>query len=120
MAAHIYGHPCDMQPICDIARKYQSQVIKVAVEVHGAAFSFFANKNATTSGGGMVVTDNEELANRCRYFSNLCFRFHGPRLYIHNGIGFNYRMSDVHAAIGLAQVQRLDMYVEMRRRNNIL
>ena len=68
----------------------------------------------------MVLTDNEELAEKCRYFKNLCFPLKGPREYRHDHIGFNYRMSNLHAALGLAQVEQIDRYVEARRKNNRL
>ncbi|MHA1381690.1 MAG: DegT/DnrJ/EryC1/StrS family aminotransferase [Candidatus Helarchaeota archaeon] len=134
MPVHIYGHPCNMQPIWDLAKKYDLKIIEDAAEVHGAeyngkkcgslgdiaAFSFYANKIATTGEGGMVVTDNDELAEKCRYYKNLCFPLKGDRSYIHNDIGFNYRMSNIHAAIGLAQIELADQYVQMRRYNNSL
>ena len=64
----------------------------------------------------MVVTNNEELASKCRYFKNLCFPLEGSRTYMHNHIGFNYRMSNIHAAIGLAQTENISKYVEARRK----
>ena len=134
MPVHIYGHPCDMQPIWELAGKYHLKIVEDAAEVHGAeyrgkkcgalgdiaAFSFFANKIATTGEGGMVLTNDGALAEKCRYRKNLCFPLGGNRTYQHNDIGFNYRMSNLHAAIGLAQVERLDHYVEARRRVNDL
>jgi perosamine synthetase len=130
MPVHIYGHPCEMEPIWELADKYNLIVIEDAAEVHGAeyngkrcgslgdiaAFSFYANKIATTGEGGMVVTNNEELASKCRYFKNLCFPLEGSRTYMHNHIGFNYRMSNIHAAIGLAQTENISKYVEARRK----
>jgi len=134
MPVHIYGHPCDMNPINALAQKYGLKIIEDAAEVHGseyygnkcgslgdvAAFSFFANKIATTGEGGMVVTNDDEIARRCRYHKNLCFPLTGIRNYQHSDIGFNYRMSNLHAAIGLAQVERLDFYVARRRSNHAL
>lgn len=134
MPVHIYGHPCDMDPILSVARRHNLKVLEDAAEVHGAeyrgkkcgslgdiaAFSFFANKVATAGEGGMVLVDDDELANRCRYHKNLCFPLSGNREYKHHDIGFNYRMSNLHAAVGLAQVERLDYYVESRRRINSL
>ena len=131
MPVHIYGHPCDMGQICEIAKKYGLNIVEDAAEAHGAeykgkktgsfgdisAFSFFANKNITTGEGGMVVTSSKELSDKCRYFKNLCFPLHGKRSYIHKDIGFNYRMSNLHAAIGLAQVEKADEYRAMRIRN---
>jgi perosamine synthetase len=134
MPVHIYGHPCEMDAIQKLAVKYKLKIIEDAAEVHGAeyrvkkcgslgdiaAFSFFANKIATTGEGGMVVTDDDDLAEKCRYHKNLCFPTKGPRSYMHNDIGFNYRMSNVHAAIGLAQVEKIDEYINLRRKNNSL
>lgn len=131
MPVHIYGHPCDMESILEIAGKHNLLVIEDAAEAHGAeykgkkvgsfghlnAFSFFANKNITTGEGGMVVTDHADLADRCRYFRNLCFPLDAPRTYMHEHIGFNYRMSNLHAAIGLAQVEKADDYRAMRIKN---
>jgi len=134
LPVHIYGHPCEMDAINKIAKKYKLKVLEDAAEVHGAlyknkkcgslgdisAFSFFANKIATTGEGGMVLTDNDELAEKCRYYKNLCFPLNGSRNYQHDNIGFNYRMSNLHAAIGLAQVEKLDEYVAIRIKNNQL
>jgi perosamine synthetase len=134
LPVHIYGHPCEMDRINSIAKKNRLKVLEDAAEVHGAeykgkkcgslgdiaAFSFFANKIATTGEGGMVVTDDDELAEKCRYHKNLCFPINGPRIYKHDEIGFNYRMSNLHAALGLAQVEKLNYYVERRISNNKL
>jgi perosamine synthetase len=132
MPVHIYGHPCAMEAIRDIARRHSLLILEDAAEVHGAtyqgtkcgvlgdiaAFSFFANKVATTGEGGMVVTNDDGLAQRCRYFKNLCFPLGAAREYRHDHIGFNYRMSNLHAAIGLAQVEKLESYVALRRANH--
>jgi perosamine synthetase len=134
MVVHVYGHPCDMDRIRDIAGRRGLKIIEDAAEVHGAeyngkkcgslgdiaCFSFFANKIVTTGEGGMVVTDDEELARKCRYYKNLCFSLGGTRNYVHEDIGFNYRMSNLHAAIGLAQTEDIEQYVAMRRRNHAL
>lgn len=134
LPVHIYGHPCEMNTINNIAKKYNLKVLEDAAEVHGAeykekkcgalgdiaAFSFFANKIATTGEGGMVLTNDDDLAEKCRYHKNLCFPLNGQRNYQHNNIGFNYRMSNLHAALGLAQVEKLDYYVERRIENNRL
>lgn len=134
MPVSIFGNPCDMDLIRRIAARYNLRVIEDAAEAHGAeykgkktgaladitAFSFFANKNLTTGEGGMVVTDDKRLADQCRYFKNLCFSLSAPRNYIHEDIGFNYRMSNLHAAVGLAQVQKADEYRAMRIRNACL
>ncbi len=131
MPVHIYGLPCDMDPLLALARKHGLRVIEDAAEAigsryHGRAcgalgdfgcFSFFANKVITTGEGGMVVTDDAALAEQLRYYKNLCFPLKGPRRYVHEHLGFNYRMPNTSAAIGLAQLERVDDYVA-RRRNN--
>jgi perosamine synthetase len=132
LPVHIMGLLCDMPAINRIAKKHNLAVLEDAAEAHGAeycgqkagsfgdiaAFSFFANKNLTTGEGGMVVTDSAELFDRCRYHKNLCFPLSGGREYVHNDIGFNYRLSNLHAAIGLAQTEKADELRQMRRRNH--
>jgi perosamine synthetase len=131
MPVSIFGQPCEMETIWALAKKYKLAVLEDAAESHGAeykgiktgcladitAFSFFANKNLTTGEGGMIVTDNEDLYKKAKYYKNLCFPLDAPRDYTHNDIGFNYRMSNIHAAIGLAQVEKADDYKEMRIKN---
>lgn len=131
MPVSIFGHPCDMDTIDRLAQKYGLKVIEDAAESHGAeykgkrtgsladisAFSFYANKNITTGEGGMIVTNDESLYKKSQYFKNLCFPLDAPRNYLHNDMGFNYRMSNLHAAIGLAQVEKADEYIRMRIRN---
>ena len=82
-----------------------------------ACFSFFANKLITTGEGGMVVTSDPELSARLRYFKNLCFPRVGPRRYLHEDVGFNYRMPNLLAAFGLGQLECADKYLAARRRN---
>jgi len=134
MPVHIFGKMCDMDAIKALADKYHLYIIEDAAEAHGAlykgkkagsfsdiaAFSFFANKNITTGEGGMVITNNKEVYDRARYFKNVCFPLDGPRNYQHDDIGYNYRMSNVVAAIGLAQVEKADDYRAMRIRNHEL
>lgn len=130
----IFGHPCDMAEINALAAKYGLIVIEDAAESHGAiykgkkvgtladitSFSFFANKNLTTGEGGALVTNSEDLYRKMQYYKNMCFPLDSPRNYMHNDIGFNYRMSNIHAAIGLAQVEKADEYRQMRIRNHYL
>lgn len=132
MPVHIFGNPCNMTEILKIAKKYNLFIVEDAAEAHGAeydgkkvgsfsdiaSFSFFANKNLTTGEGGMVVMNEEKHYNACRYYKNLCFPLNAPRIYEHENIGFNYRMSNVHAAIGLAQVEKADDYKNLRIENN--
>jgi perosamine synthetase len=131
MPVHIYGLPCDMDPLLDLASSHQLHIIEDAAEAIGSryrgkacgaigdqgCFSFFANKVVTTGEGGMVVTSDDSLAEKLRYFKNLCFPTTGPRRYVHEHIGFNYRMPNTVAALGLAQIEKADEYVS-RRRNN--
>lgn len=123
---HIYGQPCDMGQICAIAQKNNLFVIEDCAEAHGAkwrnkkvgsfgiisCFSFFGNKVITTGEGGMCITDNQELNEKMRIL-----RDHGmskERKYYHEIIGFNYRMTNLQAAIGLAQIERIDEILEWR------
>jgi perosamine synthetase len=134
MPVHIFGTVCDMAALQIIADTHGLALIEDAAEAHGAefkgrkagalskiaAFSFFANKNLTTGEGGMVVTDDDELAKACRYYKNMCFPLDAPRNYLHANLGYNYRMSNLHAALGLAQTERADHYRDLRRRNGAL
>jgi perosamine synthetase len=131
MPVHIYGLSCDMTPLLALAKARGLVVLEDAAEAIGSrydgkpcgalgelgCFSFFANKAITTGEGGMVVTSDDKLADELRYYKNLCFPLAGPRRYVHEHIGFNYRMPNTVAAIGLAQLERVDDYVEMRREN---
>ena len=129
MAVHIYGHPTDMDPLLALAKERGIAVLEDAAEAHGAAykgrrcgsladlaaFSFYANKAITSGEGGMVVTGDAALAEACRDLRNLSFPRSGGRVYLHDRIGFNYRMSNLQGAIGLAQLERIDTYVAARR-----
>jgi perosamine synthetase len=134
MPVHIFGNICDMDAMQKIAQKYKLFILEDAAEAHGAeykgkksgsfsdiaAFSFYANKNITTGEGGMVITSNEELYKQAKYFKNLCFPLDSSRNYLHADIGFNYRMSNIHAALGLAQTEKADYYRSLRIQNNQL
>ncbi|HEY8945863.1 MAG TPA: DegT/DnrJ/EryC1/StrS family aminotransferase [Polyangiaceae bacterium] len=131
MPVHVYGHACEMDAIRNIAARHDLLVIEDAAEAIGSryrgalcgaigdigCFSLFANKLITSGEGGLVVTRDERLAERLRYYKNLCFPLDGSRRYVHEDIGFNYRMPNVLAAIGLAQLERADYYLERRREN---
>jgi perosamine synthetase len=125
---HVFGTPCDMRALMAVAESRGIEVLEDAAEAHGAtfegekvgtfgacsAFSFYANKNLTTGEGGMVTTDDPELASRFRYLKNMCFPLNQLREYRHDEVGFNYRLSNLHAAIGLAQVEKADEYRDAR------
>jgi perosamine synthetase len=136
MPVHIYGHPVDMDPLLCTAKKHGLAVIEDAAEVHGAeylsgrntsnpvwrkcgsfgslsCFSFYANKLITTGEGGMVVTDDEALAERARSARNLAFQA-GRRFY-HEELGFNFRLTNLQAALGVAQLERIDQIVQQKR-----
>jgi perosamine synthetase len=128
---HVYGHACDMDALTAALAGHSVTVIEDAAEAIGseykgrrcgslselACFSFFANKLITTGEGGMVVTNDDELNGRLRYFKNLAFPRSGPRRYWHEHIGFNYRMPNLLAAFGLGQLECVDQFLANRRRN---
>lgn len=128
MVVHLYGLPVDMNEVMDIARRHDLKVIEDAAEMHGqtydgkpcgsfgdiSIFSFYPNKHITTGEGGMVVVDDEKLAERCRSLRNLCFQ-RDPR-YVHEEISDNYRFTNLQAAVGLAQLERLNESVEKKRK----
>lgn len=127
---HTYGHPVDTQPILELADKYELYIIEDAAEAHGAeyrgnktgslgdmgCFSFYANKIITTGEGGMIVTNDEELAEKARWLRAHAFGRHGKHFY-HEALGFGYRMSALQAAFGLAQLGRINEFVLTRRNN---
>lgn len=128
MVVHIYGHPVDMDPVMEVAKKHNLFVIEDCAEAHGAeykgkrvgsfgdisCFSFYANKIITTGEGGMVITDNRELADRARSLHSLSYG-RGPNKFMHEEVGYNYRMSNVIAAIGCAQLAKIEKIIEMKR-----
>lgn len=147
MPVHIYGHPVDMDPVLELARKYDLVVIEDAAEAHGAeylprvitnneneeaiengtiprgkkcgslgdisCFSFYANKIITTGEGGMVLTNNLEYAEKARSLRNLCFQ--RERRFYHTELGYNFRLTNLQAAVGLAQLERIDELVARKR-----
>lgn len=127
LVVHIYGLPVDMEPVMALAKKYNLLVIEDAAEMHGqtyngqpcgsfgdiSTFSFYPNKHVTTGEGGMVVCNNNELAGRCKHLRNLAFI--PERRFVHHELGWNYRFTNLQAAIGLAQLERLDYFIEKKR-----
>lgn len=126
MPVHLYGHPVNMPVVMDFARKHNLAVIEDCAEAHGAmvlnrtvgsfgdmgCFSFYANKVITTGEGGMIVTNDDHLAERARLLRNLAFT--RPR-FRHRELGFNYRMTNVQAAIGCGQLDRIEEIIEQKR-----
>jgi len=124
---HLYGHPCDMEAIIEIASRHNLYVVEDAAEAHGAeykgkkvgsfshisCFSFYGNKIITTGEGGMCLTNDNELAEKIRIL-----RDHGmspKRRYWHDVVGFNYRMTNLQAALGLAQLNKIERFIEKKR-----
>lgn len=132
LPVHVLGHPVDMDPLLAIAARYDLQVIEDATEALGAQYrgravgcplgpssraaclSFNGNKLITTGGGGMIVTDDEAFARRARYLTTQAKD--DPVEYVHHEIGYNYRLTNLQAALGVAQLERLKDHVEAKRR----
>ena len=124
---HIYGLPVDMNYVQSICQKYNLKLIEDAAEMIGqtcrhskcgsfgeiSTFSFYANKHITTGEGGMIVTDSEDIYERCKSLRNLCFQT--EKRFIHENLGWNYRMTNIQAALGLAQIERLDEIISRKR-----
>lgn len=128
MVVHIYGLPVDMDPVLNLAEKYGLKIIEDAAEMHGqtykgrpvgsfgelSTFSFYPNKHITTGEGGMIVTDDPVLAEKCRSLRNLCFI--PEKRFYHEELGFNFRMTNMQAALGVAQLERLAEFVVLKRK----
>lgn len=127
MPVHIYGHPVDMNPILALAQKYNLYVIEDAAEAHGAeyqsrkvgclgtagCFSFYINKIITTGEGGMLITNDERLAEKARLLKN--YATSKERRFFHHHVGLNYRLPNIQAAIGVAQLAKIDGFIERKR-----
>lgn len=127
MAVHLYGLPVDMDPLLELASRRGLAVIEDAAEVIGQTYkgrpcgsfgivstlSFYPNKHITTGEGGMILTDDEAAAARCRSLRNLCFL--PQKRFLHEELGFNFRMSNLQAAVGVAQAERIEETL-MRKR----
>ena len=126
MAVHIYGLPVDMDHLLGLADKYGLKVIEDAAEAHGlqykgkicgsfgdvSTFSFYPNKLITTGEGGIIVTNNNAIADKCRSLRNLCFQ--SKKRFFHEELGWNFRMTNIQAALGLAQIERLDEFIKKK------
>ena len=127
MPVHIYGHPVDMDPLLDLAKKHNLTVIEDAAEAHGAeykgrrcggfgdisCFSFYANKIITTGEGGMLLTNDEAVANRLRSMRNVCFK--KERRFYHTELGHNFRLTNMQAALGLGQLEHIEEALQHKR-----
>lgn len=128
MVVHMYGLPVDMDPVMELARKYHLMVIEDGAEAHGLEYrgqkcgsfgdisimSFYPNKHVTTGEGGMVLTDHERMYERCNSFRNLC---HKPGYrFVHEELGFNYRMSNIQAAVGVAQLEKIEEHLQKKQK----
>ena len=127
MVVHIYGLPVDMEPIVSLARDHGLKIIEDGAEQIGqtyrgkmigsfgdvSTFSFYPNKHLTTGEGGMVVVDDEHLASRCRSIRNLCFI--PERRFVHHELGNNFRMTNLQAALGVAQLERIEEFLSIKR-----
>lgn len=128
LAVHIYGHPCEMEALGAIARRHGLKLIEDAAEAHGAmvngrrcgslsdlaTFSFYANKIVTTGEGGMVVTSDAALAAHLRAHRNLCFG-KDTRRFVHEDFGYNYRLTNLQAALGVAQLEHVEEAIARKR-----
>ena len=124
---HIYGLPVDIKPVLELAGKYDLKVIEDAAEMHGqtcygkkcgsfgdiSIFSFYPNKHITTGEGGMVLTDDANIAEKCKELRNLCFQ--PKRRFVHEDLGWNYRMTNLQAALGVAQLESIKGKVKRKR-----
>jgi len=129
IVVHTYGLPVDMDAVMNIAAKFNLKVIEDAAEMMGQSYknkpcgsfgdistlSFYSNKNITTGEGGMLLTNSLDLANRCSDLRNLCFHSNPEMRFIHEKLGWNLRMTNLQAALGVAQMERLDWVIERKR-----
>lgn len=128
LVVHIYGLPVEMDLILALCKKHDLKLIEDAAEVHGqtyngrmcgsfgdiSTFSFYPNKHITTGEGGMILCNNFEISEKCKKLRNLSFEPNGRR-FIHNEIGWNYRMTNLQAALGVAQLEKIEHHIERKR-----
>lgn len=127
LVVHLFGHPVDMDPVVELAGKQNLKIIEDCAEAHGAeykgrkvgslgdvaCFSFYSNKIITSGEGGMVVTNNPQIAETVRSYGNFCYGKN--QKFMHEGIGYNYRMPNISAALGLGQLQRIDEILKKKQ-----
>ena len=128
LVVHLFGHPVDMDPVISIAKKHNLFVIEDCAEAHGATykgkkvgsigdvgcFSFYANKIITTGEGGMLTTNNSDLAKKAQSLKSLAFGEHNK--FMHQYIGYNYRMTNLQSALGCAQLEKIETIIDKKRR----
>ena len=127
MVVHIYGLPVNMDPVLELCQRYGLKLIEDAAEMIGQTYrgkpcgsfgdistvSFYPNKHITTGEGGMILTNDDDLAEQCRELRNLCFK--PAKRFVHERLGWNLRMTNLQAALGVAQLERLDEFLEKKR-----
>jgi perosamine synthetase len=132
MAVHIYGLTVDMNPLLALAKKYNLKVIEDTAQAHGlkyqdrncgsmadiATFSFYPNKHITTGEGGMILTNSKELAGKCAFYRNLCFK--PEQRFVHDELGTNARMTNIQAALGVAQMENLEKRLKRKREMGLM
>lgn len=132
MIVHIYGLPVDMNDILSVCNSKGILVIEDAAEMHGqvyygkpcgsfgdiSTFSFYPNKHITTGEGGMVLTNDSKIRDKLNYYKNLCFK--NNQRFVHDDLGWNLRMTNLQAAVGLAQLERIDEFIAIKRKNGDL
>jgi perosamine synthetase len=132
MVVHIYGLPVDMEPVLDICKSYNLRLIEDSAEMIGqtymdkpcgsfgdiSTYSFYSNKHVTTGEGGMIFTDEDNLAKKCRELRNLCFL--KEKRFFHENLGWNYRMTNLQAAVGVAQLEQLEKFIKKKRHIGLL
>ena len=129
LVVHIYGLPVDMDPVLELCQKHHLYLIEDAAEMHGqtykgkqcgsfgdiSIFSFYPNKHITTGEGGMIVCNDDKLAERCKKLRNLAFEPNGRR-FVHEELGWNYRMTNLQAALGVAQLEKVGTHLALKRK----
>lgn len=128
LVVHIYGLPVDMDPVLELCKKYDLKLIEDAAEMQGqtykgqmcgsfgdiSIFSFYPNKHITTGEGGMLVCNDHNIAEKCKKLRNLAFEPKGRR-FMHHEIGWNYRMTNLQAALGVAQLEKIELHIQRKR-----